>query len=1315
MNETQPTPSTPASDAGISELALYPVQPATEARTLVDILEATIAAHPTALALDNGTERLTYAQLKQKIDFRVEQLHTAGVGAGDRVGVRITSGTTELYIVILAIQRAAAAYVPVDVDDPEERASLVWEEAQVCAVLTDGGVLTPFGKTVGGKQRLPALDDDAWIIFTSGSTGKPKGVAVTHRNGAAFVDAEALIFLPEKPLGPGDRVLAGLSVVFDASVEEMWLAWRHGACLVPAPRSLVKSGPDLGAFLIEHEVSVVSTVPAIAALWPVECLRGLRLLITGGEALTSELADRLTTNVPVVWNTYGPTEATVVACGAIMQTGQPVGIGLPLAGYKLAVVGPDGQPVCWGESGELVIGGVGVARYLDLEKDNVKFAPATYFGGERAYRTGDMVRAQKEGLFFVGRDDEQIKLGGRRIELGEIDAALMKLPGVTAAASTIQKSQTGAQVLVGYVVRNEPNTSTDRDMLQSMLPATLVPMLVTIDKIPVKISGKVDRKSLPWPPPRPPNMSTEDPRLADPSVAWLTEQWQRVLGVMPSPGSNFFEVGGTSLGAAQLISQLRQRCPALSVADVYEYPILVDMASRVANLSGTNYTERHVKPVPRHVFLFQLPILYFCFTFEGLRWLAALALTKRFFVIRFGAKSWAGENDLSWWLVAFGFILFITVPGRILTTAGVVRILTLGIRPGTYKRGGATHIRLWAAERFIVFGRLEAIAGTPWARYYARLLGCEVGSNVQLHCLPPATGLAKFGTGCAIEPEADLAGWWLDGNRLHIGSITVEEGARVGGRTTLMPNAVVEAFANVQAGICVNGTFKGPGVIPSRSEKSTPTGMNFLSGLRYTSTLLLLDFLPILMVAPIWALTRILVHDYRHFRHLSLTIIAVSSPGAVLGFFLYAATIILFVRLASSAIRPGTHSWHSSAAWASWLVHFLMMDSRQMLFPIFASLFTPRWLKLLGAKIGPNVESSTIVPIPSLLEVDEGCFLADDVLISPFEIQGGDIRLGISSFGARTFIGNSAIIDGGVHVPDSVLIGVLGSVPHANDLISGSSWLGRPPMSLPRRCDTIVDESLTYKPPMRLKLARACVESCRLIPVVIAAVLTSLVSIGMLWIMDSFGVGWAILAGGGLLFGSGLVACLITTFAKWILTPSIHPGQQTPLWSSFVWRNELADVFVQSLAVPLLARHCYGTPLLSMWMRSLGAKIGRGVWLESHLLPEAELCSLGDGATVNRKCILQTHLFHDRIMRLDTVKLEAGATLGPYSITLPGTVIGAGTTVAPTSLVMRGEHIPSSTRWIGNPVRPWIDEKVEISSASSMASSTEKIDLKGEP
>ncbi len=373
---------------------------APEPRTLIDILYDTATRHPDSPALDDGEVQLTYAELISDIEESVEWLAARGIGRGDRIGIRMPSGSYALYVAILATLAAGAAYVPVDADDPDERAELVFGEADVVGVITERGLVRGHGASRGWRAGSPLGRDDAWIIFTSGSTGTPKGVAVTHRSAAAFVDAEARMFLQDNPIGPGDRVLAGLSVAFDASCEEMWLAWRHGACLVPAPRSLVRSGMDLGPWLVSRDITVVSTVPTLAALWPAEALEAVRLLIFGGEACPPELAERLAVEGREVWNTYGPTEATVVACAARLAGTGPVRIGLPLRGWDLAVVDKERSAGTIGEVGELVIGGVGLARYLDPDKDAEKFAAMPTLGWSRAYRSGDLVRLQPDGLLL---------------------------------------------------------------------------------------------------------------------------------------------------------------------------------------------------------------------------------------------------------------------------------------------------------------------------------------------------------------------------------------------------------------------------------------------------------------------------------------------------------------------------------------------------------------------------------------------------------------------------------------------------------------------------------------------------------------------------------------------------------------------------------------------------------------------------------------------------------------------------------------------------------------------------------------------------
>ncbi|MCX4750738.1 amino acid adenylation domain-containing protein [Kitasatospora sp. NBC_01287] len=1267
--------------------ALFDAGAAPVPRTLVDILAASCRAHPQEPALDDGRAQLSYRALAAEVEALRRRLAAAGVGLGDRVGIRVPSGTNDLYVGILAVLAAGAAYVPVDAEDPQERADLVFGEAEVTAVLGAAGELTVLRQGSGIAER-PTPDHDAWIIFTSGSTGKPKGVAVTHRNAAAFVDAEAAMFLQEEPIGPGDRVMAGLSVAFDASCEEMWLAWRYGACLVPVPRSQVRGGADLGPWLAEQEVSVVSTVPTLAALWPAESLGDVRLLIFGGEACPPELVERLVTEGREVWNTYGPTEATVVACGALLTGEGPVRIGLPLDGWELAVVDEAGRPVAMGECGQLVIGGVGLARYLDPAKDAEKYAPLPSLGWERAYRSGDLVRAEPAGLVFLGRADEQIKLGGRRIELGEVDAALQALPGVAGAAAAVRTARGGNQLLVGYLVTQE---GFDREAavakLRAELPAALVPLLAPVADLPTRTSGKVDRDALPWP--------LELPEAGGPTEqlygteAWLAEQWSEILGV-PVSGArdDFFAIGGGSLAAARLTTLLRTRYPTAAVLDIYQQPVLRKLARHLERSAQGDGAAREIAPTPTRAKLVQLLLLLPLFTLTGLRWTVAL-LALGNVLHWFGAYPWA--PGASWWLVGAGAALLFSPPGRLAVGAGGARLLLRGLTPGSYPRGGSVHLRLWAAERLAEASGATELSGS-WLIRYGRALGAKIHSEVDLHALPPVTGMLRLGRGAAIEAEVDLSGYWLDGDRLEVGTVKIGAGAVVGTRSALFPGAKVGKRAEVAPGSSVTGLVPtgqrwggAPAVKLGRADRAWPEQRpprRPLWAAAYGVGGFAMTLLPVLSALPALLLAGRFVGERDGLGEALRGALLAVAPAALVFGLVYAALLAGAVRLLSLGLRAGHHPVHSRQGWQAWTVSQLMDLARETLFPLYAGLVTPLWLRLLGMKVGRGAEVSTVLALPSLTTVGEGAFLADDTLIAPYELGGGWLRIGPAEIGRRAFLGNSGMTAPGRSVPDRGLVGVLSATPKKAK--KGSSYLGLPPVKLPRAAEG-GDQSLTYEPPTRLLWARGLVELARLVPVfcsVALGVLTvaALCLLGSPWLMA--------LLGGAVLLVAGAVACLVSLAAKWLLVGRFRAVEH-PLWSGFVWRNELADTFTEVLAVPWLIGAVPGTPVMTLWLRGLGARIGRGVWCESYWLPEADLVTLGDGVSVNRGCVLQTHLFHDRIMRMDTVVLREGATLGPGGIVLPGSTIGERSTLGPASLVMRAESVPADTRWLGNPIEAW--------------------------
>jgi non-ribosomal peptide synthetase-like protein len=284
----------------------------------------------------------------------------------------------------------------------------------------------------------------------------------------------------------------------------------------------------------------------------------------------------------------------------------------------------------------------------------------------------------------------------------------------------------------------------------------------------------------------------------------------------------------------------------------------------------------------------------------------------------------------------------------------------------------------------------------------------------------------------------------------------------------------------------------------------------------------------------------------------------------------------------------------------------------------------------------------------------------------------------------QAFIGNSAEVAPGRTVHSGSLIGVLSHAPASAE--PGTSWLGRPAMAIPRRA-AVTDSARTYAPSWHLVLRRALVELTRLVPTALGAMLGYAVFVLIEAVSTGLGIPLAFALSGPILLGAGAVATLLALAAKWLFNRRVRASEH-PLWSGFVWRNELVAVYHEELVMRWLGPAVLGTPVFSAVLRAHGAKIGRGVSIETKWLPEPDLVSAGDGVVVNRGCVVQTHLFQDRILRLGPVRLDAGATLGPHTVALFDTHLGHDCSIGANSLVMRGETVPAQRRFEGNPVAP---------------------------
>jgi len=542
-----------------------------------------------AVVASEGGGVLTYAELNARANRLARHLRKSGVGPEARVGVAL-GRSPELMVALLAVLKAGGAFVPLDPVYPPDRLRFMLGDAGVGVLIGRGDLLAlpPGGARVvdlgvdgpaigrepeGDLEGGPAPDHAAYVLYTSGSTGTPKGVVVTHRNLVNHNLAAADLF----GLGPADRVLQFCSVNFDIAIEEIFPAWIRGAAVVLRDDGFL----DPAGFAQRVGAGRITVLDLPTAYWqawvkaqaglgePIPT--GLRLVVVGGEeAPASVLAVwRGLAGVGVRWiNTYGPTEATIIATafepggGDETPDRRGVPIGRPIANTRAYVLDGALRPVPVGLPGELFLGGSGVARgYLGRPSLTAAHFVPDPFGevaGARLYRTGDLARWRPDGtLEFLGRVDDQVKVRGFRVEPGEVEAALLARPDVRQAVVTVRDDGAGGS-LVAYVAGPGLDPKVLRADLKGRLPRHMVPSsFVILDALPLTPAGKVDRRALPAPDPgRTPDAGSGAPR--DPVEAKLLGVWEEVLGRKVGVTDDFFDLGGHSLLAVRLMARVEE-------------------------------------------------------------------------------------------------------------------------------------------------------------------------------------------------------------------------------------------------------------------------------------------------------------------------------------------------------------------------------------------------------------------------------------------------------------------------------------------------------------------------------------------------------------------------------------------------------------------------------------------------------------------------------------------------------------------------------------------------------------------------------------
>jgi amino acid adenylation domain-containing protein len=586
-----------------------------------ELIEAQAARTPDAVAIVYEDRRLTYRELDRRANQLAHYLRKRGVGPETLVGI-CAERSPELILGMLGVLKAGGAYLPLDPDYPTGRLRFMMEDAGVPLLLTQAHVVdrvhaaaesedVGFGEQPGTRTVI-CLDSDwneiaqepngqpetavvpenlAYAIYTSGSTGQPKGTLLHHRGLCNLIGTIASTLT----IRPTSRFLQFSASSFDASVAEIFPTLATGATLHLARQENLVSPADLHRILREGNISAVILPPTMLALLAQTELPALKTVVSAGEACPPEVAGRWSAGRDF-FNGYGPTETTVAGSFAKIDTipdgATNVPIGRPIANSQLYVLGRSGHPVPQGVPGELYIGGVGVARgYLrhpSLTADRFVPDPFGHEPGARLYRTGDLVRLRPDGqLEFLGRIDHQVKIRGFRIELGEIEAVLGRQPAVAQAAVLAQEDEPGKKRLVAYVVPEEESElhhSELRALLKESLPDYMVPSaFVVLDAMPLLPNAKVDRKALPAPDAVGLLLEMTYAAPRTPVEEVLAEMWSRILGVeRVGVNDNFFDLGGHSLTATQVVSQVRRAFGVeVPLRGLFETPTVADLAEAV--------------------------------------------------------------------------------------------------------------------------------------------------------------------------------------------------------------------------------------------------------------------------------------------------------------------------------------------------------------------------------------------------------------------------------------------------------------------------------------------------------------------------------------------------------------------------------------------------------------------------------------------------------------------------------------------------------------------------------------------------------------
>ena len=1283
--------------------------------------EASATRYPDAIAIEQGEIRYSYSEVEKMANRLAHFLIGKGVKPEEKV-VILMPRCAQVSIAMLGVLKAGGAYIPLDPEIPVDRVNFIMEDSGAKLIITADLILERIGEQLSQHDlfnmdhQLTVLNDFpetkptginrsendlCYIIYTSGTTGKPKGVLLEHRNVVNYIRGAQRIYSIDNT----DRALQGFSVSFDASVEEIWVPLSVGATMVIGTFEIMRSGDKLAFILNDLRISFLSCTPTLLSMVK-EDMPGLKTLIFGGEVCSTDIANHWCKQGRAVYNTYGPTEAAVIATYLILKPQETVTIGKPLDGYDVLIVNEQLEPVADGEEGEILIGGESVARgYLNQpELTSRKFIETDNYTGssERYYRSGDLAKLSPDGnIIFLGRSDAQVKVRGFRVELSEIEWLIMQCGGIQAAVVALD---TDTQQLAAYVVERKGETINREgisNLLRLKLPYYMIPStLDVLGSLPMTSSQKIDRKSLPTP--QTPLGFSAQKEIIPPATNLECEMVRIIAQNIHrddiSMDDNFFdELGGHSLLAALVVSEMRElkMFENMSVVDVYKFPVLRDLARELEK----NQPKKEAPPKKeRDVYIPSNLSYYTCGFFQGVSLLFIILLFGMEWLGPFFVYSYYYQADLGVFDSMSKMLLmyFAILPVLSLFAIGFKWVVIGRIKPGKYKLWGSYYFRFWIVDKVINICPVIYFTGTNIMNVFLRLLGAKVGKNSYINTSAISIfDLLNVGDNVSICTDSHLRGYTIADGYLHIGPIEIGDDCFIGTRCCISHNSKMEKNSSIDdltlvpegCAIPANENWGGSPAakIGVNDAKPTVPLWSIKNTILFSISVFLIPLITMVAYFPGMMLITHLDYSTESHHFLWFTILVGLSFVVLLTLLI---TILKWILLGN--IKEGKYKVNSTFYVKKWFFDQLMKLSLQVIGTLYTTLYLQFWFKMLGVKMGKRVEISTVEFIsPDLLVTGDECFLADSVSVGASHVRNGYIDIAKTYIGNRTFVGNSAVISPNTRLGDDVLVGVLSKMSK-EDLPAkdGTSWFGSPAVYLPKRdINRDFSSERTYKPSRKLFFLRYCIEYFRVtLPTTLFILYAALITNAVSYLQVEKDLWELLLVFPFLYLAAAVLGTLIMALIKWIIIGKYVPDKK-PLWSNYVWRSELVTGVYENFLVLFFLNTLTGTPFIKYPLRLLGCKIGKKVCMYTTQITEFDLVKIDDNSVLNDNCTLQTHLFEDRVMKMSFVDIGKECSVGGMAVVLYDSKMEDRSVLEPLSVLMKSETLPANTCFVGAPAK----------------------------